>query len=41
MLDLYGLIFTVFEYGYIWFNFHLDFATQNTIKEPASSSATA
>ena len=39
--DLYGLIFTVLEYGFIWSNFYLDFAAQNTIKKPASSSVIA
>ena len=24
-LSLYGLIFTVLDYGFIWFNFYLDF----------------
>ena len=32
MLALYGLIFTEFDYGFIWFNFYLDFVAQNTIK---------
>ena len=35
-LALYGLIFTVFDYGFIWFYFYLDFVAQNTIKKAAS-----
>ena len=35
---LYGLRFTVLDYGFILFNFHLDFVAQNTIKKPGSSS---
>ena len=32
---LYGLTFTALDYGFIWFNSHLDFVAQNTIKRPA------
>ena len=38
---LYGLTFTVLDYGFMWFSFHLDFVAQNTIKKPASSPVTA
>ena len=36
-LTSYGLTFTALDYGFIWFNFYLDFVAQNTIKKPASS----
>ena len=38
---LYGLIFTGLDYGFVWFDFYLDFVVQSTIKKPASSSVTA
>ena len=37
MLALYGLIFTVLDYGFKWFNFHLDFVARDTIKKLVSS----
>ena len=40
-LALSGLIFIVLEYGFIWFNFYLDFVMQNFIKKPSSSLVTA
>ena len=40
MLVLYDLTFTVLEYGFLWFNFYLDFEAQDTIKKPTSSSVT-
>ena len=40
-LDLYGLVFTVLDYGFIWFNFYSDFAVQNSTKKRASLSVAA
>ena len=40
-LALSGLIFIVLDYGFIWFNFSLDFVMQNFIKKPSSSLVTA
>ena len=37
MLVLYGLIFTILDYSFIWFSLYLDFVTQNTIKKTAST----
>ena len=40
-MALSGLIFIVLDYGFIWFNFSLDFVMQNFIKKPSSSLVTA
>ena len=40
-LALYGLIFTVLGFGFLWFNFYLDFVAQNTIKKPLLSPVVA
>ena len=40
-LDIYGLIFAMLDYGFIWINFYLDLAAESTIKKPVSSSVTA
>ena len=37
MLPIYGLILTALDYGFIWFNFYLDFVAQSTIKKPTLS----
>ena len=37
MLALYGLIFTILDYSFIWFSLYLDFVTQNTIKKTVST----